>query len=409
MKIAILGYGIEGKSAEKFLRKQLRGSASKLEIRDVKKQGKDYLKNLQDFDMLVRSPGIPYLSSEIQKAKKAGVEITSTTKLFFKYAKGLLIGITGTKGKGTTATLLYEILKAGHLASRTPSGGNIHLIGNMGIPMLDELPKLSKNSISILELSSFQLQDMDVSPHIAVVLDISPDHLNYHKNFKEYLEAKARLVKNARQVFYFSDNKYSRQISQKCRGKKIPVLADKKLKLKIPGAHNIKNASMASVIALSLGVKESIIDKTVRNFKGLPHRLEFVCEIHGVKFYNDSASTNPAATIAAISAFDEPKILIMGGTSKGASFIPLKKVTKEKKVREVILFGANQVEIERAIKGSVKILKVKTLREAGELARKLSKTGDIIIFSPASASFDMFKNYEERGKAFKKMVNLIGS
>ena len=177
MKIAILGYGVEGKSAEKFLNSSLgcRTTKCRIEIRDVKKQGKDYLKNLEKFDMVVRSPGIPYLLPEIQRAKKKGVKITSTTKLFFENAKGILVGITGTKGKGTTATLLYKILKASHLGAGHPSG-SIHLVGNMGIPMLDELPKLKENSISILELSSFQLQDMDVSPHIAVVLDVSPDH-----------------------------------------------------------------------------------------------------------------------------------------------------------------------------------------------------------------------------------------
>src|SRR3989344_8400530 len=305
MKIAILGYGVEGKSAEKFLKSSLGNSTAKseIEIRDVKKQGRDYLKNLEDFDMVARSPGIPFLAPEIQKAKKKGVEITSTTKLFFQNAKGVLVGITGTKGKGTTATLLYKILKASHLGVGHPSG-SIHLIGNMGIPMLDELPKLKKNSISILELSSFQLQDMDVSPHIAAVLDISPDHLNYHKSFKEYIDAKSQIVSNPpptpslfqgwdgkkiknKQVFYFSDNKFSKQIAQKSKGKKIAVLADKSLILKISGAHNLKNASMAATIARALGAEKSIINKTIRNFKGLPHRLEFVREINGIRFYND--------------------------------------------------------------------------------------------------------------------------
>ena len=334
MKIAILGYGVEGKSALKFLKKLY--PKADFEVRDVKKQGRDYLKNLEDFDMVVRSPGIPFLSPEIQKAKKKGVEITSTTKLFFQNAKGVLVGITGTKGKGTTATLLYKILKASHLGVGHPSG-SIHLIGNMGIPMLDELPKLKKNSISILELSSFQLQDMELSPHIAVVLDVSSDHLNYHKSFKEYLEAKVQLVKNQLSppqilasheyfsaekflvpapsrsqglvkpvssstlthplfplVFFFSDNKFSKQIAKKGKGKKTAVSADKNLNLKIPGAHNLKNASMAASVAGALGVKENIINKTIRNFNGLPHRLEFVREVRGVKYYNDSASTNPA-------------------------------------------------------------------------------------------------------------------
>ncbi len=457
MKVAILGYGVEGKSAEKFLK--MKYPATRIEIRDLKIQGKNYLKGLEKFDMVVRSPGIPYLSKEIQKAKKAhrlrsgqaGVKITSTTKLFFENAKGILVGITGTKGKGTTATLLYKILKNSHLASRTPSGRNIHLIGNMGIPMLDELPKLKENSISIIELSSFQLQDLDVSPHIAVISDVSPDHLNYHKNMKEYLNAKSQIVSNplpkpqtfqdfsqrdgarlsnspARlaeapakrageyaglekfggkvAVFFFSDNKFSKQIAEKGQGKKVAVRADNNLKLRIPGAHNLKNASMAAAIARALGVKENIINKTIRYFKGLPHRLEFVREINGVKFYNDSASTNPAATIAALKAFPQPKILIAGGASKGASFAPLGKAVKSSKTKLVILYGANKKEIGKVIGNISKIYSDK-LRFAVKFAFQNSKKGDVILFSPASASFDMFVGYGERGDDFKKIVNLI--
>ena len=412
MKIAILGYGVEGKSAEKFLKSSLSCRTAKcwIEIRDVKKQGKGYLKNLDKFDMVVRSPGIPFLSPEIQRAKKAGVEITSTTKLFFQNAKGILVGITGTKGKGTTATLLYKILKASHLATGLPSG-SVHLIGNMGIPMLDELPKLKKNSISILELSSFQLQDLDVSPHIAVVLDISPDHLNYHKSFKEYLEAKFPICNfqfSKNKAFYFSDNRYSEKIAMRGHGKKIPVLSDKNLKLKIPGAHNLKNASMAAAIARALGAEESIIKKTIRNFKGLPHRLEFVREINGIRFYNDSASTNPAATMAAISAFKEPKILIAGGAGKNLDYRPIGKVLKNSNTKLIILNGQNRKEIGRAISGAESsaphIIYVKNLRSAINLAYKNVQKGGVIIFSPASTGFDQFSGYGERGEFFKHAV-----
>ncbi|KKT39247.1 MAG: UDP-N-acetylmuramoylalanine-D-glutamate ligase [Parcubacteria group bacterium GW2011_GWA2_44_13] len=370
MKIAILGYGVEGKSAEKFLKSSLSCRTAKcwIEIRDVKKQGKGYLKNLDKFDMVVRSPGIPFLSPEIQRAKKAGVEITSTTKLFFQNAKGILVGITGTKGKGTTATLLYKILKASHLATGLPSG-SVHLIGNMGIPMLDELPKLKKNSISILELSSFQLQDLDVSPHIAVVLDISPDHLNYHKSFKEYLEAKFPICNfqfSKNKAFYFSDNRYSEKIAMRGHGKKIPVLSDKNLKLKIPGAHN------------------------------------------GIRFYNDSASTNPAATVAAISAFKEPKILIAGGAGKNLDYRPIGKVLKNSNTKLIILNGQNRKEIGRAISGAESsaphIIYVKNLRSAINLAYKNVQKGGVIIFSPASTGFDQFSGYGERGEFFKHAV-----
>lgn len=426
---------MEGKSAEKFLYKQLGSFASKLEIeiRDVKRQGKDYLKNLEDFDMIVRSPGIPYLLPEIQKAKKAGVEVTSTTKLFFQNAKGTLVGITGTKGKGTTATLLYKILKAAEK--------DAHLIGNMGIPMLDELPKLKKNSISILELSSFQLQDMDVSPHIAVVLDVSPDHLNYHKSMKEYVEAKSQLVKNPMllahsgslalnplyggsdahtrsetrsqfpSVFYFPDNKYSKQIAQKGKGKKIAVKADKNLKLKIPGAHNLKNASMAKAIGQALGLKENIINKTIKQFRGLSHRLEFVREVGGVKFYNDSASTNPAATVAALGAFKEPIILIAGGAGKNLDYSPIGKALKNSNTKLLVLNGKNKKEIggsiRRAVGNNIKITYVNRLKSAVQFAYKSTTRGDVVILSPASTGFDQFSGYGARGEFFKKIVSLL--
>ena len=459
MKIAILGYGVEGKSVERYLKSSLRRRTSKweIEIRDVKKQGKDYLKGLESFDMIVRSPGIPYLLPEIQKAKKAGVEITSTTKLFFKNANGVLVGITGTKGKGTTATLLYKILKASNLGLGNLSKRDVHLIGNMGIPMLDELPKLNKNSISILELSSFQLQDLDTSPHIAAVLDISPDHLNYHKNFKEYLEAKSKLVssplprhqifrdtdifllKNSSysrrsrsqglekfmpssmdkrsswpQVFYFPDNKFSKQIAKKCRGTKIGVFPDKNLlrgDLKIAGYHNLKNASMAAAIGRAFGAKDGIINRTIRNFKGLPHRLEFVREINGVKYYNDSASTNPAATVAALNAFPGPKILIAGGAGKNLDYKPIGRALKNSNTKLVVLNGENKKEIGKAIGGAVgmasPIIYINDLKSAVKIACGKAKKGDVVILSPASTGFDQFSGYGERGVFFKTLIRKI--
>jgi len=441
MNIAILGYGVEGKSAERsFKRLWCRTAKCEIEILDIKKQGKDYLKNLEKFDMIMRSPGIPYLLPEIQKAKMAGVGITSATKLFFRHAKGTIIGITGTKGKGTVATMLYKILRSGHLAASPPSGRNIYLAGNIGKPMLDILPKLRKNSITILELSSFQLQDLDVSPHIAVVLDISPDHLNYHKSFKEYLEAKSQIVcnpppnpppylpadamhqalqagegggrKGARGfmnsvdplVFFFPDNKYSKLIVQKSRGNKIAVIANHNLKLKIPGAHNLKNASMAAAIARALGARDAIIKKVISNFKGLPHRLEFIREIRGIKFYNDSASTNPAATVAALYSFKKPKILIAGGAGKGLSYMPLKSAIKNSNTKLVVLYGQNKNEIRSAVGSVSKIITTDNLKSAVKLAFANAKKGDIIILSPASAALDQFSGYGERGDLFKRLI-----
>lgn len=398
MRIAILGYGLEGKSALRFFRREVR--SARLEVRDIKLQGRNYLKGLEKFDMIVRSPGVPYLTPEIQRAKKAGVEVTSATKLFFKYARGKIIGITGTKGKGTVATLFYKILKA--------AGKDAHLVGNMGVPMLDELPKLKKKSISVLELSSFQLQDLDYSPDIAVILDITPDHLNYHRSFREYLNAKAKIVENHSPnpplTFYFPNNRFSKLIAQKSRGKKVAVLPNKSLILKLPGFHNLKNISMAAVVAASLGVSQKIIKNTIKNFKGLPHRLEFVREVLGVKYYNDSAATNPAATIAALKSFDQPKILIAGGQGKNLSYKPLGAAIKKSNVKYMILFGKNKLEIKKAVAGAAPIKLVSDLKSAVRIASKVYQNGDVVLLSPASTAFGEFLSYAERGEYFKKLV-----
>ncbi len=411
MKIAILGYGVEGKSAEKFFKSSLSNRVAKCEIRDIKKQGNNYLKNLDKFDMVVRSPGIPYLLPEIQRAKKFGVEITSATKLFFRAVrgqnKGKIIGITGTKGKGTTATILFNILKRAEK--------DVHLVGNIGNPMLDILPKLKKDSISILELSSFQLQDLDVPPDIAVIVDISPDHLDYHKSFNEYIKAKfsiCNLQFSKDKVFYFTDNKYSRQIGLKGKGKKYSVNPKKfnlfsKKDLKIFGPHNFKNALMASCVAKNLGVSDAVIKKTVKNFRGLPQHLEFVRELKKIKFYNDSASTNPASTIAAIRAFKTPIILIVGGKNKGFDYTELGKEIKNSSVKLVILIGENHEEIKKKIQKSVAVVAERNLRLAVFVAFKNAKNGDSVVFSPASASFDMFKNSKERGEVFNRIVKKL--
>src|SRR3989338_798582 len=351
MKIAILGFGREGHSILKFLRKtrinadyhadkrgyknigknqrkhlrkHLRKSAADEILvldknrnvkvpRGVKTHlGKNYLKNLERFDVIFRSPGIPYLLPEIQKAEKQGVKISSAIELFFEQLRRLtqnergltrkrigasrrpiIIGITGTKGKGTTSTLLYKILKA--------SGKKVFLAGNIGKPSLDLLSNTQINADShadkrryknisenqrsnqresayiILELSSFQLQDLKKSPSIAAVLDIFPDHLDAHKNLKEYYDAKAnigRYQKQGDKIFFFKNNNLSRHVASKSKGKKISV-NEKSFKLFSPddllirGAHNFKNAVMAAIVAKSLGVSEKIILETAKKFKGL--------------------------------------------------------------------------------------------------------------------------------------------
>jgi len=468
-RVAILGFGREGKSVLKYLKKN--DPRADIKILD-RKLDNNYLKNLDKFDIVFRSPGVPYNLSEIQKAIKSGVKFSSATQLFFdaiheltqiripkqsKFATGQarintdkfknikILGVTGTKGKGTTATLLYKILKFCNKKAL--------LAGNVGLPALEILPKIRVNQFSnpresvyiILELSSFQLQDLKKSPDMAVILDIFPDHLDMHKNLGEYFDAKtniAKYQKKSDKIFYFADNKYSRWVASKSRGKKIPVqykdvgrpkirtseirTSDVRKLIKIPGEHNLKNALMAASVALSLGCPKEKILKIVKNFRGNEHRLELVRLIRldsrrysrpfaSIKFYNDSASTNPQTAAAAIRAFKEPKILIAGGKDKGLNYSPLAKALKNSNTKLVVLFGENKNKIAKAILGiknkELRIMKVENLKQAVETAyknaRSLIHNSHFIIhviFSPASASFDMFKDYADRGEKFKELV-----
>lgn len=455
--VAILGFGKEGRTVFRFLKKSVFYKRASIEVRD-KKFGSDYLRGLVDFDIIFRSPGIPYTLQEIQIAKKTGKKISSATELFFENCPCPIIGITGTKGKSTTATLVYKILSA--------EGKDAHLAGNIGKPALSVLPSLHKNSIVVLELSSFQLQELKHSPHIAVILDIFPDHLDAHKNLKEYIVAKTNIIKWQKKsdvVFYDDSNRYARAMAKESRGKKIPIspyasnlsaaprtelrsgtgeLENRIRKLiKIPGRHQLRNALMAAAVASYLGISERIILKTITNFRGLPHRLELV-RIHrltqnkhgqimtkkmgqlksvssprtSVSWYNDSASTNPHTAAAAIQSFKEPVILIAGGKDKNLDYKPLAKALRHSNVVNVILYGENRNKIAKTISGSskYKIVYVKNLKSAVGVAYQKAKVlitsyqlPITVLLSPASASFDQFHDYKHRGDEFKKIVRKL--
>ena len=449
MKIAILGFGREGKAVLKFLKKSTQYKRAEISILD-KKLNKNYLDNLADFDVVFRSPGVPYNLPEIQSAIKKGVKFSSATNLFFDIIRRpiqtkhglmqtirisprqvrvsprpLIIGITGTKGKGTTSTLLYKILKA--------TKKDVYLAGNIGKPAIEILPKLKKDSIVILELSSFQLQDLNPSaggPDIAVVLNIFEDHLDSHKNFNEYVNSKANIAKwqkKSDKIFYDASNKWSRWIAQKSKAAKIPVYSFQHSQeyeneiylknLKIHGEHNLKNVAMATTVAQSFGIKPEIIKKVVENYRGMEHRLELVnskiLKNLRINFYNDSASTNPYTAVAAVLAFpNQPKILICGGKDKNLDYAPLTKALKNSNTKMVILFGENKEKIKKVIsKQKLVIREVKNLNHAIQLAYKVAKSlvtncqlPVTILFSPAAASFDMFKDYKDRGDKFKEIV-----
>jgi len=452
-KVAVLGLSIEGiatvrylvkegarvTACDKNLSEELGENLKRIKKLDVSlRLGKDYLKNLDQFEILFRTPGMPLWYPELITAKRAGVQLSSQTKLFFNLCPCSIIGVTGTKGKGTTASLIFEILKT--------ADKNVFLGGNIGNPPIEFLEKLTPQSWVVLELSSFQLEDLKISSHIAVVLNITSDHLfsvakdspNYHLSQKDYVKAKENIVKFQKKEDYAvlnfdyqSSRKFSKltsgQIHYFSRRKEVKgayvktnriflskdkrLLIGKTKDLILPGAHNWENVNAAICAASLAGVSVLTIRKAVFNFKGLEHRLEFVREVGGVKYYNDSFSTTPETAIAAIRAFKKPIILIAGGSEKGLDYTELGKEIVKSSVKTLILIGQIANKIEKAVfrnqqsaisNQQLKIIRnLKTMNEIVRTASEYAEPGNVVLLSPASASFDMFKNYKERGRQFK--------
>lgn len=404
-KVAILGYGLEGKDAESYFR--VLGEDTK--ILD-KKFDENYLGNLNKFDVVVRSPGVYRFLPELIKAENKGVEITSSLKIFFDNSPAKIIGVTGTKGKGTTSALIYEILKN--------AGKDVYLVGNIGKPYLELLPKLTEKSIVVMELSSFQLIDLDKSPYIAVVLNITLDHMDWHKSKDEYINAKKNIVKFQTVSDYAiinSEYDVPKSFIELTKGKVVLFNKSKlenmyKEKLLLKGEHNLENIAAAVSVAKVLNIKKDVALKTVRSFKGLEHRLELVRKVGGVTFYNDSFATGPQPTIAAIKSFKEPETLILGGSDKGLNYDVLGKVVKESKnIKAIILIGQIADIIKKSIlkygfKGRIIDLGKTNMEEIVKKAFENTPSGGVVILSPSAASFDMFENYKDRGNQFKKAV-----
>jgi UDP-N-acetylmuramoylalanine--D-glutamate ligase len=428
LSVAILGFGREGRSVLSFIRKRAPYRRAAITVRDrdddiavppgVKKlTGRSYLVGLAQHDIIFRSPGVPWNTPELVAAREAGVRCSSLTQLFFEHCPGMVIGITGTKGKGTTATLLFKIL--------TAAKKDAYLAGNIGVPALELLPKLTKRSLVVLELSSFQLQGLRVSPPVAALLDIFPDHQDAHRDLKEYYDAKAviaKFQKKSDRIFYLATNPVAKRLAAKSRGRAIAVdprraTLFRPAELKIKGPHHFRNAAMAAAIARALGVPQRTIRDTVLAYRGMPHRLEFVRRAGPVSFYDDSASTNPQTAAAAILAFPgENNILIAGGQDKRLDYEPLADALTSKDCRNgstlVILFGENKQKIKKALAPACAVVHLTThLKAAVDYAyetAKMTGTPVNIILSPGAASFDMFQNYADRGDQFKRIVRALG-
>ncbi|MBR2994069.1 UDP-N-acetylmuramoyl-L-alanine--D-glutamate ligase [Candidatus Saccharibacteria bacterium] len=404
MKIAILGYGKEGKSAENYFKK----SGADIQIfDDFKNEDLDKI-DFSGFDLVFRSPSVP---------PRAGV--SSMTRYFFDHIKAPVIGVTGTKGKGTTCSMIAGILKA--------FGKKVFLVGNIGNPSIDILDEAAESDVIVYEMSSFQLWDMEKSPKIAVVLRIEPDHLNVHKDFDDYVNAKGHIAefqKAGDSVIYFKDNKNSVKIAEKSAGKKIPYPIIKKTKkltellnsLKVPGEHNKENAeaallAVAEFFEVSLDeLIEKDFDKlkdSLHNFKGLPHHIEFVKTVNGVDYYDDSFSASYPSLEVAVKSFPNKKvILIAGGKDRGLDLAPMKKaIFDAPNLEKAILIGETRLKLAENEDENKYILAddfYTAVKTAKELAEKTDNA--IVLLSPGAASFDMFKDFYDRGDKFKKIV-----
>lgn len=422
MNVAVIGLGIEGKDVINYLLHDNNKVTlfdqkleSELDFEGVDKSkiklvcGPNYLDSgFGDYDLVVRSPGI---RPDVLKGAK---EITSAMQIFFDNTNATIIGVTGTKGKGTTSTLIYEILKQ--------DGKDVHLVGNIGKPYLELLPRLTKNSFVVMEMSSFQLFDLTKSPSIAVVLNITLDHMDWHTSREEYVKAKENIVKFQNKEDYAvinEDYETPKSFAGKTKAKVVffskgSLPKQYKTDILLKGEHNFENIAAALEVGKILNVDEDKILDVVRNFKGLEHRLELVKTIDGIAFYNDSFSTNPQTTIAAIKAFKEPITLILGGSDKGLDYDEMgKEIGKAKNIQNIILIGQIADLIKRSIEEygyNGKIINLgmdTTMQEIVKKASEITEKKGVVLLSPATASFGMFENYKDRGNQFKENVKKL--
>ena len=445
MRIGIVGWGLEGQSAYRFYGAEHEYLIVNEEPRDdFPMQDKrtqvqfvttprtpgltgnvsdlSYLDGLEFCDKIIyTAPAAKNLEKKFGHDKDFWAKATTIQHIFFQEVRSKnIIGVTGTKGKGTTSTLIYEMLKA--------FGKRVFLGGNIGVPVLDFVRDVSPDDWVVLELSNFQLYNLTYSPHIAVCLMIVPEHMDWHPNIDEYAEAKANLFRHQKPediAIYFADNEYSAKIASYSPGKKIPffrrpgaymddakVMVDgseiiDKSEIKLLGEHNLQNICAALTAVWQVEQNRDAARRALVSFSGLEHRLEFSGEIDGVKYIDDSFGTAPETTIVAIKAFEQPKVIILGGSDKGADFTALAQEIKNSNVRQAIIIGQITDKITQALNnaGFTSITTgLSSMTEIVDKARELAKPGDVVLLSTGAASFGMFKNYKDRGEQFKQAV-----
>ncbi len=394
--------------------------------------GEHYLDKIDErAEIIFKTPGVRYDAPAILEAMERGAELSSEMELFFELCPCEIIAVTGSDGKTTTTSLIADMLNRG--------GFKCYLGGNIGHPLIEDVESMRPEDKAVVELSSFQLHTMKRSPHVAVVTNVTPNHLDWHTDFDEYIDAKRAVFKFQKPsdiaVFNY-DNEITRGFGKECSSgvyfsrreilddgyclegdmivKRVGGASEREVldinDIYIPGMHNVENY-MAAIAAVSDYVGIDVIRETAKGFKGVPHRIEFVREINGVKYYNDSIASSPARTTAGLNSFNRKVVLIAGGYDKKIPFDDFGSVVAEH-AKKLVLCGFTADKIEKAVKSAsnysepeLPIYKTDDFKKAVETARNIAEPGDVVILSPACASFDMFKNFEERGNRFKEIVN----
>ena len=398
----------------------------------VLRLGEDYLDNLE-VDVIFRTPGMNWNLPELETARKKGIAVTSEMEVFFDLCPATIFAVTGSDGKTTTTTLIAKMLEA--------EGKNVFVGGNIGKPLLPEIEKITKDDFVVVELSSFQLISMRKSPDVAVVTNVAPNHLDVHKDMDEYVEAKKNIIlhQNAfSRTVLNRDNEITESFRKDVRGQSLGFSMERKLnngawlgtdgmlymsyremdlpiinrkEIAIIGDHNVANY-LTAIAAVWGYVGVDSIKKVAREFGGVEHRIEFVREVNGVKYYNDSIASSPTRTIAGLKAFDKKVHLIAGGYDKHIPFEPMVPFVIEK-VKRLYLCGHTADKIEAAVRsdnnynGTPEIIRVENIDQAVQMAYAVAQAGDIVTLSPACASFDSFPNFAARGNYFKDLVNKL--
>ena len=448
-RIAVIGLGVSNIPLIEYLSKKKaevtifddreEDKIDKNVMKEIKKYkytyhlGKDSLKELRGFEFIFRSPSCLPTKPELLAEKERGAIITTEIEQLIKMAPCKVIGITGSDGKTTTTTLTHLVLK--------DAGYTCHLGGNIGIPLFTKLKEIRPEDIIVLELSSFQLMEMDVSPSISAITNITPNHLNVHKDYDEYIEAKKNIFMHQDEdgiLVLNADNEVTKDLKTEANGKVIFFSSKQKLDngyivddgiikecqdgirkhlidtkdVKLKGMHNYENICAVLAITKTLVDTDKAIE-TIKEFTGVHHRLELVRVLDGVEWYNDSASTTPTRGISALNAINKEIILIAGGADKNLDYTPIAKPIVEK-VKRLILIGQTATKIFDAVKRELEVQNKEldihmcaTFKESIELARRLAKPDDVVLFSPASTSFDMFKDMYDRGDQFRDEVNKL--